>query len=540
MLKYSIYIIILFFTVSLAQDQEIAIDEDYGDRLKIGYVWSGDLSFNPLQINSDYDKEFANLVFGDGLFTTNDSGSIIPNIVLDYKLLSSTVLRFKLRSDLKYHDSATITANDVKKTFELYKKFASQSQRFYNASIINSIETYGNDVVRFKLIQPLPEFLETLGQLPILPTSICSRLLKFDSISDFPPVKPVGFGQFIFSNYETKRSVTLNAYKNHVIRKSYLNGIDFLFYDSQDLLLNAFLREEVDLIQIHDKSEIQKIKQFSKDIIYLEDDSRTLYYINLNTRVEPFNNFSIRHAINYGINKNQIYSSLFGNNTNLSGNKLNTNYSESLKIFTPFDYKPHDAFQILMNNNYKKNSLGKLIKNNKELEFELFINKGSTFEEFIARIIAINLGEIGISVNPISIESATLAKRISNGQYQAVLKEYNFNPNIKNVTIRNFYYNELNDVNGFKNFKNLSFDILIDFIEKNQNGYESQNLDQRFQNLLNRYAPCIFLFFKDTNVCAINPRFKNILISKTNSSGIEVNQFKPKHEWFVKRINHKY
>jgi len=532
---------IFFLSSILSAQEDIIVDsEDYGDRLKIGYVWSGDLSFNPLQINSDYDREFANLVFGQGIYSKNDSGNSVLNLALNAEFQDPTVFRVELLPDLTFHDGSSVTANDVRLTFELYKKFSMQSQLLYNASLITSFEVYGTDIVRIKFRNPLPDFSETLGLLPILHPSITSAFVNYNSISDLPYVKPIGFGNFQFSEYKQNQSIILDSYNNHAYRKSYLDGIDMLFYESQDLLLDAFLREEVDLIQINDNSEVQKIIQFSKKFIRLEDGTKNLYYVNLNTRKSPFNNYRIRRAINYAINKDQITGNLFNQNSKGSLIDYKKDIFNELKYFTPPEYKPLDALQILYNIGFKKNSQGKLIKNNKELEFELLIQKGSLFEESIARIVAINLGDIGINVNPISIESDLLSKKIRNGQYQAVLKKFNFNPSYEKTTLRKFYLNELNNINGFQNFKNLSFEIIIDQFDNSKNGNRILNLPERFQNLLKRFSPCVLLFFKDTDIYAINPRFKNILTTRTNKNNNVVNQFKPKHEWFVKKDNQKY
>ena len=539
-LKNIIYPILLFSFLS-AQDNILVDKEDYGDRLKIGYVWQGDISFNPLIINYEYDKEFINIVFGEGLFAQTNDGHVVHNLALESKVLTPTVLRFELRPNLSFHDGSLITAEDVKFSYELYKKFALQSPRYFSARLINSIEIYGSNIIRFKLIKPMPDFSETIGKLPIIPKNICKIWLKSNSLSDLENIKPIGSGHFKFIEYEQNRSIKLDSYIKHSFGQSYISGVDFLFFDTQDRMLEAFLKDEVDLIQINDKSEIQKIIQFSKKIIRLDNEERKLYYINLNTRKSPFRDIGIRKALNFAINKDQIKNYLFNNNGKETRSDFTTNYIERSQYFTPYEYKPLDALQILLNSRFKKNSHGKLVRNREELQFELFIQKGSLFEESIARIIAINLGDIGINVIPLSIESVELNKKISQGQYQAALREFNYYPKLENVTLRKFYFNELNNRDGFHNFKNLSIELLLVEYAKIFTDYNSvTNIPKRYQNLINRYAPCIFLFFKDIDIFAVNPRFENILTTTTNKYGNLVNLLKSKHEWFVKKENQKY
>jgi peptide/nickel transport system substrate-binding protein len=530
---------ILLFSLLSAQDDLVIESENYGDRLKIGYVWHGDISFNPLIINYDYDQEFVKLVFGDGLFKRNNNGQIVHNLLFDSKVLSPKALRFQLRPNLLFHDGSLLTAEDVKFSFELYKKFAHTSPRYHSVKLINSIEIYGTDIIRFKLLNHIPDFSETIGKLPILPKNICIDWLKYKSLSDLPDFKPNGFGHFKFIEYEYKRSIKLDSFFNHTLGQSYINGIDFLFFETQDRMLEAFLNEEVDLIQIKDKSEIQKIYQFSKKIIQLDKEERSLYYLNLNTNKKPFDNIGIRRALNFAINKNQIIKYLSTTNSNDTLLDFSKTYVENSQYFASYDYKPLDALQILLNNQYKKNPQGKLVRNKKELQFELFIQKGSLFEESIARIIAINLGDIGINVIPISIESDLLNKKISQGDFQAVLQKYNYNSGQQNIMLRDFYFNKLNNQDGFQNFKNLSIELLLEYARNSGNGKLS-TISKRFHNLINRFSPCIFLFSKESDIYAINPRFENIFSTFSPDSANTLNLLNQKHEWFVKKNNQRY
>ena len=539
-LKYLNIILSFFICYSLSAQNIVEINsEDYGDRLKIGFVWQGNLSFNPVVENYDYDNEFNSLVFGEGIFTLGSNGFAIDNLTLESKFIDPYVLRIKLKPNLTFHNGQTITANDVKNTYDLYKKFALKSKLLVQARIIKSVEAYGLDVIRIKFEVPFPDFKENLGLLPILPSSVSLILQKYDSISQLPYLNPIGFGKFKFVEFTQNQKIKLDSFADHIFGTSILSGINFEFYKSRDKLIDAFLREEVDLIKINDKSEIQKAIEFSKQIIQIENGTRNLYYINLNTRSAPFDNYNIRRALNFAINKDQIINSLFRENGNDLINNHFLTYTKNSALFSPFEYRPLDALKILSSIGYKKDSQGKLQKNNQELQFELYIAKGSIYEESIARIIAINLGEIGINVIPISMEPEEINKRIKNGQYHAVLKEFKYNPDLENITLRDFYYSQLNNFEGRQNFRNLSFDLLLDLLNNSRRQNEINDFPQKFNNLIARHSPCIYLFVKDSEIFAIHSRFENTHL-KTQMNSKTVNQFKPKYEWFVKKSNHKY
>lgn len=538
---YSLICIILFGLNLSAQHNLDTNSEDFGDRLKMGFVWQGEVSFNPFLLNYDYDKELIELVFGQGLYTKSNSGQLVKNLILSDSIFSKeSLLRFELLPELNFHNGTLITAEDVMLTFELYKKFALQSPRHFNARLIKSIEIYGSDIIRIKLEKLMPDFLETIGTLPIFPKSICKKWLKSNSINDLSYPTPSGFGKFRFVDYQPNLKIKLDSYYSHVFGPSFLSGIDILFFENQELLLESFLREEIDIIRIQDKSEIQKILQFSKKIIQLNKKEKSVFYINLNTRRFPFNDFAIRRALNYAINKNQIMNYLISSNGKEPFVDINPIYSNESRYFTLYDYKPLESLQILFRNRFKKNSQGKLVRNSEELKFELLIPEGSVFDESIARIIAINLGDLGINVIPISMEENELNKRILQGEYQAALRKFYFDPKLTNETLRDFYFKELNGRGSFKNFNNISIEIVLDYAKSASNDSTMSVALRRFQNQMFRYSPSVFLFFKNSDFYAINDRFENVISTSSDSLGNDLSYFKPKYEWFVKKENHKY
>jgi peptide/nickel transport system substrate-binding protein len=534
----SVFFTFLFFTILLAQEDIIVDSDDYGDRLKIGYVWNGDMSFNTLVVNHDYDFELKQLVFGNGLFTKADDGHIIHNLALETRVDSPTRFRFELRSNLLFHDGTLITAEDVKFSYELYKKNALKSSEYYSARLINSIEIYGSNVIHINLEQPVDNFIETLGLFPIIPKHIYNNL----SFEDFRNMKldPVGNGAFKFSKYIPKKILQIDRNEKHFLQKTYLSGIDFVFFDTYDQLLDAFLQEQVDLIKVKGKSTIQKINQFAGTLIKSEKDKKSLYYINLNTNRKPFNEIAVRKAINFSINKKQIISTLFEKNgkeaTHLFPdinqiNKLKNSNSE---------YFPLEGLQILLNKKFRRNTNGKLERSNQELNFDLLFEKGSSFEESISRIISINLGEIGINVNPLSVKPNILEQKLKSGRYQATIQQFEFHPGNINESIYNFYTFEINKEGKFNNYRNNEIRKLIENTFMSFGTHDDLKTINIYNKNILQNVPVIYLFFNNYDYYAVNPRFENFKVSYHQSTEKFVEKLKPKHEWFVKKNNHKF
>ena len=79
-------------------------------------------------------------------------------------------------------------------------------------------------------------------------------------------------------------------------------GIDISLFETYEQLLDAFLREKIDLMKVHDKSVLQKIYQFmpSRDHIFsIEEEFLNLYFLNFIKRNNPFNNINIVKEFNF-------------------------------------------------------------------------------------------------------------------------------------------------------------------------------------------------------------------------------------------------
>jgi len=531
---------IILLTVIRLGGQDVAKTGDYGDRLKIGFVWEDDIFFHPLSIEKDYEAEINNLIYGYGLFNENYKGQIVHGIAVEDTILPSNVLRFKLRSDLFFQNGMQLKTEDVRYSYDLYKKYSKYYPFLYNTQFIELVEYYIPNIVRIRFEKPIENFQQTIGQLPILSKEYYKNSNELETISKISNGMPIGTGYYKLSEYIKGKQVNLNVYKEHFNGRGYLDGIDILFYDTYEQILDAFLHEQVDLLRISDKSVNQKVSQFTDNIISIDNDQRCLYYLNLNTNKFPFNQIYIRKALNYSINKNQIIKNLSNGIGHIAHSVLVNDDNTITEPFTIYKYLPLEGLQILQNNQFSTNNEGKLIRNGKELKFELLFEEGSPLEESIARIISINLGEIGINVIPRSLKRIALEKNFSNGDYQAILRHFDFNQENIYESLRKFYLFELNNINSFSNYRNTGLDLILEQISKTSDKNEILPLSYRFQHMLNRQSPVVFLFFRDRELYAIHPRFENVKTSILLTPEKQITKFNAKNEWYVPKDKQKY
>ena len=489
---------------------------------------------------SDYEREFHQLVFGDGIFSRAAEGYVTHGLALSSELEQPAIWRINLRSDIKFHDGSEITAADIKFSFELYKKFALQSNLLFDVRLIKTIDILNPKSLRIYLTRPYRDFRETIGQLPILPQKYYHSWMNYNLLSSLPYIEPRGNGHFLYRQ-RSNSEIRLDVFQNHYRGRANLNGIDLVFFSTQEEMVDAFIAGRVDLIKVQGKSSLQKIIRLAteKEFITVKRDYQKLYYILLNTRIPPFNDVQIRQAFNYAVNKEQLVKRNLENQGSVAFYVLSENSEYYSSAARYYQYDPLRSLNILRSSGYRQRSNGKLFLQNRELKFEFLFNEGSVFEESLTRMISINLAELGINMIPRPQIPADLNRLVKDGEYQAALRYFEYDPDLPAQSLREFYLDELKSENGYRNYNDRVLNSAVSQSERAYSDEQISRIMRQMQVQINQFSPSIFLFFEDRIYFVINDRFRNTnnRIFQNLEYVIKIN---PKNEWFVPKSEQKY
>lgn len=540
MRKLSLISICIHLVLSISLAQNIFKPAEYGDRLKIGYIDILPAGFNPMITRSEYDKELNKLIFGDGIFTRAAEGHVIHGLALSSEREQPRVWRINLRSDISFHDGSEITADDVKFTFDLYKKFALHSHQLFEMRLVSAIEVLSNRSLRIFFKQPLRDFRETIGQLPILPRKHYEKWKNYNLLSSLPYIQPVGSGHFLYRRH-LGREIQMDVYQNHYRKRANLNGVDVLLFDTHEKMVDAFVNGHVDLITVQGRSQIQKIIRLASkpQFVTVKRDESRLYFILLNTRKPPFNDVQIRRVFNYAINKKRLVQRNLDNQGHVAYYVLDENSEFYFPAARSYNYDPLRSLNILRSSGYRQRNNGKLFLQNRELKFEFYFNEGSVFEETIARLTSINLAELGINMIPRPKKPGELEQLVREGEYQAALRSFIYNPETPAQVLREFYLKELKSENGYRNFNDRVLNSAIAQSEKATRVEQLSRIMRQMHVQINQFSPAIFLFFEDRIYYVIHDRFEN-----TNNRIFQkleyVVKLNPKNEWSVPKSKQEY
>src|SRR5215471_2058387 len=144
----------------------------------------------------------------NGLVSISPDYSPAPDLAEKWDNPDDKTWVFHLRQGVKFHDGSTLTANDVKYTYEsvLDPTFNSPARSFYLS--VDKVAATDDNTVTFTLKEPFAPFLSYMD-LAIVPQAAVQKLG-----SDFG-TKPVGSGPFKVDSWATGDTIELSAYDGY-------------------------------------------------------------------------------------------------------------------------------------------------------------------------------------------------------------------------------------------------------------------------------------------------------------------------------------
>ncbi|MDY7226910.1 ABC transporter substrate-binding protein [Hyalangium rubrum] len=138
-----------------------------------------------------------------GLIVFDDTGAPVPALAESFQELSPTVMEFRLRPGLTFHDGTALTAEDVKATYEGVRDRALQSPRADRYEPIEKVEVVNDRTLRFHLRRPYAPLLAEMT-LSILPSERAGP----EGVA-LQGSHPVGAGPFRFESAPDDEHLTL-------------------------------------------------------------------------------------------------------------------------------------------------------------------------------------------------------------------------------------------------------------------------------------------------------------------------------------------
>jgi peptide/nickel transport system substrate-binding protein len=256
---------------------------------------------------------FNNLVMFDQQKPQNSLDDIVPDLATDWSWNDDkTVLTFKLREGVKWHDGKPFTAADVKCTWDLLTGQSTEKLRvnprkswWHN---LDQVTTNGEFEASFHLKRPQPSFIELIasGWSPVYPCHVRPAQMR---------QHPIGTGPFKFVEFKPNESIKL--VKNPDYWKPghpYLDGIEYTIIKNTSTWILALGARQFDRTGpgYIAPALVKEIKGAAPDINCGLTSWNTSRSLITNRAAPPFDNPELRRAMALALDR-KAFIDIIGN-----------------------------------------------------------------------------------------------------------------------------------------------------------------------------------------------------------------------------------
>ncbi|HYW13451.1 MAG TPA: ABC transporter substrate-binding protein [Longimicrobium sp.] len=341
--------------------------------------------------------------------------------------LTDTSVTFHLRRDVKWHDGPTVTANDVKFTFDLAKDPATASllgSAYMN--LVKSATVVDSFTVRFGFESPHAQALDGFWWPP-LPQHLLKGVAPAQLTQNAFNRNPVGSGPFKFVEWRPTQSVTLAAnpdFPRALGGRPNLDRVVFRVVPEATTMVRELINGTADMIGytlLPDQGSQVQNQQGAELRHY---PSREFTFFAWNNEKPPFNDAQVRRAMTLGINRQQIIDALLKG----FGRPAVGMIPEWSPLYTAMDPLPYDvnqAKQLLAAAGYAdSNRDGIVEKGGQPLRVDLTINSANRLHADIAQVVQQQLKQIGVDLQLRPQEFQSMLQQYKARNYMAVLANW--------------------------------------------------------------------------------------------------------------------
>lgn len=322
---------------STASDAAGSVNKD--GSINAGIAYDVSTTFDPSQA-SGAAPFAANLHIFEGLYGLDPATRERYNALAtgDPEAADETTYKVTLRDGAKFHDGAAVTANDVVKTFELYKSEKSLFSQFLY--FIDTITAVDDKTVEFKLNQPFPLFADRIALVNIMPANASDDIEAFGA-------KPIGSGpyKFIsatkgshidferFDDYNGPRPALAKTMKWHILADSAAR-------------VTAMSSQRVQAIESVPYNSIPVLEK-TNGVTVESIQSFGMLFFMFNCEKEPFNKKEVRQALLYAVDTDKVINNGLLGNATAATSFLHKEHSDYVEASTVYKYDKAKAQQLL-------------------------------------------------------------------------------------------------------------------------------------------------------------------------------------------------
>lgn len=381
-------------------------------------------------VNRDANSDTVAQHIVEGLVAFGENGDVKPLLAESVNISDDgRTYTFKLRSNVKFHNGATLTSADVLWTWQHYMdpKTSWRCRTEFDGRDgvrVEDVQAPDASTVVFRLERPNGLFLAGLARLDCGATGI----LHHDSVrADGTWDQPIGTGPFKLKEWRRGEYISLERFNDYTNRTGPKGGerdgftgskrplvdeVRFVIIPDDSTIKLALQRRDIDIISDVSNTDVSELSKM-KGITVAHADALGMTSLLMQTRDPLMNSLKLRQAIAHAIDYSQLADAVSEKMSpwNNSIVPLASSYSND-KQKKGWAYDPALAQRLLQEAGYKGQSIA------------LITSKRYPQSYTASVLVQAMLQSVGINARLDVMEWGALTDRYVTGKYQMLVQPY--------------------------------------------------------------------------------------------------------------------
>ena len=369
--------------------------------------------FNPLMIAIEVDQgvwwNLFNPLWGvepDGTFTPQ-LATEVPSVENGGVSADGLHWRVKLRGDVKWHDGAPFTADDLQFTFDLVNNPKFRAGRRTGYELVRDFKVVSPTEATWRMERPYAPFMSILAWTFLVPRHLLAQAAD-PNTAPFNN-NPVGTGPFRWSERQPGDHITLVANEHYFGTGPYLERVTFKYIPDLTVLYTQFRTGDIDYIGLQGitpdhYAEAKKLP----DRTVMPVPTSFVESITMNLGRPQFQDKAVRQALYCAMDKKSIIDEIYYGLPRATESYLPKQSWAYNPDLSAQEYSPDKAKQILDAAGWKPGSGGVREKNGVQLRFDNSTTAGNHVREQAQQLLQQNWQDIGVAMNIHNMPAAVI------------------------------------------------------------------------------------------------------------------------------------
>ena len=260
----------------------------------------------------------------EAVTTGPGQSELVPGLAESWEISDDgLVYTFHLRPNVKFHNGATLTADDVIFTFD---RMLNPATKALNTDFLDMIagatecmegtaettaglKKIDDLTVEITLAAPYAPFLANLAT----PAGSIFPKAYVEEVGEDFGIKPVGTGPFQVDKWEYNSQIDLSAFPDYFRGKAQFDKLIFKIVPEPQTQALMFKKGELDVLDLDNaRSSIPEFQNDPQWKDHIVSGPRVgTYYMSINQQIPPFDNIKVREAMMYAIDRQMLIDKLY-------------------------------------------------------------------------------------------------------------------------------------------------------------------------------------------------------------------------------------